>query len=363
MKSNSLYSIGIAIAVIFGIPMAAVQAQTTEPAVQVAFTDSSAAGLAPTKRVAITSVIVSFQASVGSKKAAGSGMFANKTESTSTLGLFEMDPAMQDAIAEETYRQLKAELIAAGYEIVPAAEVEADASYKQIISKVGFVNHSKSANALGDAILVSPASLPPYMPYTMEGSAFQSGVQSFLGWGAGWGKPATPGGYSLMTAATFYKLPGLEVAMAKSLNAHVVKAFYVITLGKTTVKSSVTSGAYWDTGEGSTVVVAQSGLLPDQTRISFRSPTGNGKWQKVPFNKPMPAKDGDVVVHLAEPMLGDKGAFTVETGGGHRNILFHSLGDFKFTSTAVITKPAAYQSEVLGMIANSTHAMVALVKR
>jgi hypothetical protein len=331
--------------------------------VRVDFTDSSAAGLAPTKRVAITSVIVSFQASVGSKKAAGSGMFANKTESTSTLGMSDMDPALEDAITAEAYRQLKADLVAAGYEIVPEAEVAADASYREIISKVGFVNHSKSANAMGDAFLVSPASLTPYMPYTMEGSAFQSGVQSFLGWGAGWGKPPTPGGYSLMTAATFWKLPGLEVAMAKSLNAHVVKAFYVVTLGQTTVKSSASSNAYMDSGEGSTVVVAQPGLLPDQTRISFRSPGGNAKWQKVPFNKPMPAKDGDVVVHLAEPMLGDKSQYAVDIGGGQRNRLFHSLGDFKFTSTATITNPVAYQRDMQAMIATATRSMVALVKR
>lgn len=338
-------------------------AQAVDPVVRVEFTDSTLAGLAPTKRVAITNVIISFQASVGAKKEAGSGMFSDKSESTSTLGLADMDAEMEDAIAAEAYRHLKEDLIAAGYEVVPEAEIAADASYREIISKAGFVNHSKSANAMGDAILVSPAGLTPYMPYTMEGSAFQSGVKSYLGWGAGWGKPATPGGYSLMTAATYWKLPGLEVQMAKSLNAHVVKAFYVVTLGQASVKSSASSNGLRDSGEGSTTVVAQSGLLPDQTRVSFRSPTGNAKWQKVAFNKPAPAKDGDVVVHLAEPMLGNKNLFEVDTSGRQRGILLHGVGDFKFTSTATIVDPAAYKAETDAMIATASRSMVALFRR
>ncbi|MEP7349758.1 MAG: hypothetical protein ABI668_07370 [Sphingorhabdus sp.] len=338
-------------------------AQTPAPTVRAEFTDSTLAGLAPTKRVAITSVIVSFQASVGAKKEAGSGMFADKTESTSTLGLTDIDAAMQDAIAAEAYRHLKADLIAAGYEIVPEAEVAADASYRELISKAGFVNHSKSANLMGDAMLVSPPTLTPYMPYTMEGSRFQNLPSSYLGWGAGWGKPATPGGYSLMNAATFWKLPGLESQMAKTLNANVVKAFFVVTLGQATVESSASSNAYRTSGEGSTTVVAQSGLLPDQTRISFRSPTGTGKWQKVSPNKPLPAKDGDVVVHLAEPMLGSKDLFAVDTSGKQRGMWLHGVGDFKFTSTATIKDGPAYQREIDAMIATATTSMVALVRR
>lgn len=362
MVSSRFRSIHVAALAIVLAPTIAI-AQSADQTVRVEFTDSSLAGLAPTKRVAITNVIVSFQASVGAKKEAGSGMFADKSESTSTLGLADMDSDMQDAIVSEAYRHLKADLVAAGYEIVPEAEVAADPSYREIVSKAGFVNHSKSANAMGDAILVSPPSLTPYMPYTMEGSAFQSGVKSYLGWGAGWGKPATPGGYSLMTAASYWKLPGLEVQMAKTLNAHVVKAFYVVTLGQTSVKSSASAIGSRESGEGSTAVVAQSGLLPDQTRISFRSPTGNAKWQKVPFNKPAPAKDGDVVVHLAEPMLGSKSLFEVDTSGRQRGMLLHGVGDFKFTSTATITDPATYHAEMDKLIATATGSMVAVLRR
>jgi hypothetical protein len=333
-----------------------------EATVKAEFTDSSAAGLAGTKRVAITNVIVSFQASVGTTKAGGSGMFADKSSSTSLMAMPDMDPSLQDAIVAQAYSDLKSNLIAAGFDIVPEAEVAANPNYAAIISKVGFVNHSKSLNALGDAILVSPSSLTPYMPYTAEGSPFESDVKGYLGWDSGWGKPATPGGFSLMKAATFYQLPGMEVALAKSLNANVLKAFYVVNLGHTTAAHSRSLGSTITT-TATANAFAQLGLLPDQTRIAFRTPNGNAKWQKVSLNKPVPAKDGDVVVHLGEPMLGSTDFFSVAGDGGHeRGGWLLATRDFKFSYLATITNVPAYQAEVQAMIATATHAMVALVK-
>jgi hypothetical protein len=346
--------------------LATVSSQAKPPAddamVRADFTDSTVAGLGATKRVAITNVIVSFQASVGTTKGAGSGMFADKSSSTSLMALPDMDAALQDAIVAQAYSELKTNLIAAGFEVVPEAEVAADANYKAIIAKVGFANHSRSTNELGDAILVSPANLTPYMPYTAEGGLFEAGAKSYLGWGSGWGKPATPGGFSLMKAGTFYQLPGMEVALAKSLNAHVVKAFYVVNIGRTTAAHSRTLGAHQSTTAEANAF-AQLGLMPDQTRIAFRAPNGNAKWQKVSMTKSAPAKDGDVVVHLAEPMLGSTDFFDVNGDGGHeRGGWLLATGDFKFTYTASINDAAAYQAEVQTMISTATRSMVALVK-
>ena len=201
------------------------------------------------------------------------------------------------------------------------------------------------------------------MPYTVEGSVFESGVKSYLGWGSGWGKPATPGGFSLMKAATFYQLPGMEVALAKSLNAHVVKAFYVVNIGRTTAAHSRTLGSRITT-TAEADAFAQLGLLPDQTRIAFRTPDGNAKWQKVSVTKPAPAKDGDVVVHLAEPMLGSTDFFDVTGDGGHeRGGWLLATGDFKFSYLASINDAAAYQAQVQTMIATATRSMLALVKQ
>jgi hypothetical protein len=365
MSTKTLKSFGIATALTFGVFIAPATAQTSAPPpVRVEFTDSSAAGLAPTKRVAITSVIVSFQASVGARKEAGTGWFSDKSSSESLMAMPNMDPALQDAITVETYRQLKADLTAAGYDVVPEAEVAADASYREIIAKVGFVNHSRSVNVMGDAILVSPPSLTPYMPFTMEGGNFEVGAkESYLHWGKGWGKPATPGGFSLMTAATFYKLPGLEVALAKSLNAQVVKAFYVVNIGSTTAGR----GGSWltpNTLGGTASAFAQLSLLADQTRIAFRSPTGNAKWQKVNLNKPAPAKDGDVVVRLAETLLGGTDYFNVSSDGGHTRGDWEIQSSlFKFTYVASLNNPTAYQRDVNDMIRAANSSMVALVKR
>lgn len=337
-------------------------AQSVGPTVRAEFTDSTAAGLAATKRVAITNVIVSFQASVGATHGDALSL------SRSLMAMPEMDPALQDAITAEAYLQLKAHLTAAGYEVVSDAEVMADVNYREIIAKVGFVNHSRALNSLGDSILVSPPSLTPYMPYTMEGSPFESGVTSYLGWPSGWGKSATPGGFSLMKAATFYKLPGMEVALAKSLNAHVVKAFYVVSIGSTTMdvghSSRGVTGNFGvrgtaTTSTGTATANAQLSLLADQTRIAFRSPTGNAKWQKVNLNRPGPAKDGDVVVHLADTMLGGTDYFdVVNTENRGRG-----GGVFKFAYSAMLNNPAAYQRDVQAMIATSTRSMLGLVKR
>ena len=348
------------LALLASVPQA--MAQTAVSAPRSEFTDSSAAGLAGTKRVAITSVIVSFQASVGAKREGGSGMFADKSSSESLMAMPDMDPALQDAITAEAYRQLKADLTAAGYEIVPEAEVAADASYREIVAKAGFVNHSKALNALGDAILVSPASLTPYMPYTMEGGTFEAGAKSYLGWNSGWGKPATPGGFSLMTAGTFWKLPGLEVALAKSLNAHVVKAFYVVNIGQTSAGHSRAVGLRTQY-QGTASAFAQLSLLADQTRIAFRSPNGNAKWQKVAMTRPAPAKDGDVVVHLAETMPGGTDYFDVASDGGRvRGSWLISSNDFKFTYIASLNDAPAYQQDVQAMIRAATQSMVALTQ-
>jgi hypothetical protein len=66
-------------------------AQTPANRAKVGMTDSTAAPLAATKRVAITNVMVSFQASAGGEKTNTSGLFAAKTDASTTLQMPEMD--------------------------------------------------------------------------------------------------------------------------------------------------------------------------------------------------------------------------------------------------------------------------------
>lgn len=325
-----------------------------------AFTDSAAAGLSGTRRVAISAVVVSFQASVAGERPAGSGMLADKTSARAVLALPDMDPALQARIANEAYQQLKAQLTAAGYEVVPEAEIKASTAYGEMLKLAGLPNYTRFGNSLGDTTLVSPSGLTPYLPYGLEGGLFEQ-PKSYIGWVSGMGgKSVTPGGPSVMTIGGIWKLPGLEVKLAKELNANVVKAFYVVNIGQAFADRKRALGIrIVTTGEGS--ASAQLSLVPDQTRIAFRTPTGNPKWQKVAFTKPAPAKDGDVVVRLATPLVSDGEFFSV-TGTSRLGGIFAPGADFQFNFTASLTDETAYGFAVDGLIATATASMVGLVK-
>jgi hypothetical protein len=341
---------------------------------KVAMTDSSAAGLAGTKRVAITSVMVSFQASAGGDKTNTSGMFAAKTDASSTLMMPDMDPALLGGIADDIYRQLQADLQANGFEVVPESAVLASAGYQKIISAAGISNFSKFANKDGDVLLVGPASLKPYLPYSGETGKFAVPTKNLIkGWVGGMGaKSSTEGGPSSTSTAEIYALPGLEVELAKELGANLVKATYVVTLGSTTAAvdrfSSTSHNEYTGTA------FAQVGLLPGQSRIAFRTPAASAKGESPPGgykanfgNNAPPAKDGNVVVSLSEPLLGGTDFFTLQGGekkGGVAGFLGVRPGaDAQFAFTATISDPAAYREDVVGMMKVADRDMVALVRQ
>lgn len=363
-------------------------AANIDEAPSAAFTGSTAAGLTGTKRVAITNVVIMFQASTGGL--AGPGMFFRmfqpKDEVLTVLALTDMSTGLQDALADAAYRQLQAELTAAGYEVVPETEVKASASYAAIQQQAGYANHSRYANAMGDVMLVGAPSLPPYTAYNIETGPYFFPSKTYLGWVSGFGQNSTtPGGPSNMKAGNAWKVPGLEVALAKELNAHVVKATYVVSLGKaesqrkTSYASVQRSGIFSSGGDlyagnyraiertvtGTGTAFAQVGLVADQSHIAFRTPTGNAKWQKVSMTKPDPAKDGDVVVRLAAPVIGGTDYFDLQEGKIARTGGFFSQqqrGDMNLAYTARIIDEPGYGREVNGMIVAANQAMIALIK-
>lgn len=362
--------------------------EAAEPAPAAAFTDSSAALLAGTKRVAITGVTVVFQASTGA--VAGAGFFipriTARAKVMSVLAMPTMSQDLQDAIADAAYVALAKELVAAGYEIVPETDIKASASYAAIQKQAGFANHSRYGTLMGDAVLVSPAVLPPYMSYNGETGTFLSPMSSYLGWTSGFGgKSGTPGGPSMLLASNAWKVPALEVALAKELNAHVVKAMYVVSMGKVEAKRhtdfsvSQHSGLFTYQGElysgnystldrtvtGTGQAFAQVGLVQDQTHIAFRSPRGNAKWQKVSMLGTAAPKDGDVVVRMSTPLLGSTDFVRVREGdiprvggpfGGQKR------EDINIGFLATIADEPGYGREVTGMIVAANRAMIALVK-
>jgi hypothetical protein len=357
------------------------------------FTDSNAAGLAGTKRVAITSVILSFQASTGATKGPHPFFqaFQQKEEVLAVLAMPTMSQDLQDALAASAYQQLSKSLTEAGFEVVPQEQVTASATYQAILKQSGYANHSRFGNMLGEVTLVAPAGLAPYGAYSGETGQFFSPNKSYLGWFSAFGqKSTTPGGPSAFTMGNAWKVPGMEVALARELNAHVVKAIYVISLGTTSAKrktgfdyQAYAGTELWGNSydlmthsvEGNANAFAQVGLVPDYSHIAFRTPGGNAKWQKVSMMKAAPPKDGDVVVRLGMPLLGSTDFFSltrqssVKSGG-----LLGGLGsgklftnkessDININDIAVITDETRYGKEVAGMIRIANHAMLELVKQ
>lgn len=391
MKINRLSA--VALALLFVAPTLASAAPPLAPAAQseappaATFTDSTGALLAGTKRVAITDVIISFQASTGAR-AGGTffvPMLSSRTEVQTVLAMKDMNEALQDAIAGAAYKALAAQLAAAGYDVVPQDQVTASANYKAILAQSGFTNHAKFANAMGDVVLVGAPGLAPYSAYQGEVGNFQYPTTTYLSWISGFGgKSVTPGGPSIMSQGNAWKVPGLEVALAKELNAHVVKAFYVVSLGKAEAKRSTSfstsehSGFFTSGGDlymgnyrtldrtvtGKGKAFGQVGLMADQSHIAFRTPNGNAKWQKVTAMKVVPPKDGDVVVRISEPVIGSTDNFDVVESDFQKAGGFFSgqkRADLNLAFDASISNADAYGKEVTGMIDTANKAMIALV--
>lgn len=337
------------------------------PAGPAAFADSSAAMLAGTKRVAITSVLIEFQASTNAVDgpSAWFSMFQSKSTSETVLAWQGFDPRLQAEFADFAYSKLQADLTAAGYEVVPEAQVKASANYAAIMKEGAMPPLSLYGNAMGDAYLAGPQSLPPYLPYNLENGVFSNPV-SYIGWVSKLGgKSKTPGGPSIFNVGDNWKIPGLEAALAKELNAHVVKATYVVTLGKASAKRkrSFASGSN-QLITATASAYAEPSLMAQQTHIAFRTANGSGKWQKASLTKLAPPKDGDVSVYLATPMTGGTDFFELTSDGGKRKDVFLSSGspDFKFMYYASLIDPKGYMAEVGGMIAQANKQMLALVQ-
>jgi hypothetical protein len=355
---------------------------------KVAMTDSSAAALSTTKRVAIANVMVSFQASVGGEKTNTSGLFAAKSDTSSALQMPVMDTQLLASIADDIHQQLKTDLQATGFEVLPEATVVASQAYQKIIAMAGITNFSKFANMNGDVVLVGASGLKPYLPYNAETGKFGQPSKSLIN---DWiskmaGKSSTEGGPSSISIAEIYALPGLEVDMSKELNAHVVKATYVVTLGSTKSGVERFTGMHQDirgnTGFSSThtgSAFAQVGLLAGQSRIAFRTSaaktsgeSSSGSYTANFGNNAAAAKDGNVVVTLAESLAGGTDFFSLTGGekkdGGIGKFLFGKVlggtgADTQFEFTASIADPATYRAEVVGMVKQAQRDMLVLVKQ
>ena len=170
-----LQVLSVALTLLLGVTASAKKAEPAAPVSSgpAVFTDSSAAGLAATKRVAITNVMISFQASAGSQTSTN-GMLAHKSDTLSIIGMPDADPQLLTAITDEIYAQLKADLTANGFEVLSEATVVASPSYQKILKLTGITNFLKFLNRDGDTLFVGASGLKPDFPYSMETGSFMS---------------------------------------------------------------------------------------------------------------------------------------------------------------------------------------------
>ncbi|WLT33058.1 hypothetical protein [Geothrix sp. PMB-07] len=349
-------------------PLAADEASAPPKAV---FTDSTPAPLGTTRRVAISQLVVSFQASVGktigtgglgkdlAKYGLGGLLRHDKTTETGYLQM-DLDPELTHRLANTLYSRLQAELAAAGFEVVPEAEVVGQEAYKALLKEAGYANSARFYNGDGDTLLVAPDSLPPYMPYAKElGEYFNSGEPKT--YRPGWikkipfaGGSSTPGGPKFSLAGSVYGVPDLEVKLAKALKAHVLKAHLVVTIGDLDLKATHDYSNLLYTDKGATTItsgsaVAVLGLKAWQTRLAFRTPEGRGQ-SAAKQGKVVAAKDGDVVVTLDQPLRGL---------GDHLSV----KSTKELVGEVVIAEPDLFATRALDLLDGAQKKLVDLVKR
>ncbi len=340
---------------------------------QAVFTASSAAPLGATKRAAITQVIVTFQTSTGQTVstasyakdfvASGGNAFAGllrrqKTTETAYMRL-NLDNQTATAVADAVYQKLQSDLAAAGFEVVPESEVLGNPNYQAIVKEAGYTNPSRYFNVDGDSLLAGPSGLKPYMPYAIETGNYYENRKTYIpGWVKMMGNSSTEGGPKSTLANSVWKLPDMEARLATELNAHLVKANYVVTLGTIELSAShsfdSTTNAMGETvlSVADTVernATAALGLRESQSRIAFRVP--GGKSQKAVKGSPYQApKDGDVVVTIDHAVAGPENLYKTHPGSE------------RMETVADINDGTAFTDAAADLIGGEQKKMLALIR-
>lgn len=104
--------------------------------------------------------LVSFHVSA-SNRTDTNRLLANKSDAEAKMVWPTVDNGELGAIADEIYAELKADLAANGFEVVPEATVVASPTDQTIAKLTGFKNFSKYGNMEGDVMPVETSSLAP----------------------------------------------------------------------------------------------------------------------------------------------------------------------------------------------------------
>ncbi|HMV17389.1 MAG TPA: hypothetical protein PLN96_08500 [Zoogloea sp.] len=289
---------------------------------KVEFTDSTAERIGQTRRVAITNVILEFQTKVFAEHITGrlSKMYLKRGDSFSDNELAGFDPRQLEQAANQVYKKLVTDLTAAGFEVVPEAQVLAQPAYQKLRETMGWPQGYHFGNKEGHSLIVGPTALKPYVPPLSEQGTFANTRQEkgeLQAPALGWSDRARFAGNSSYAA-------GLEVQLAKALNAHVVKVWYLIGFGNATASTdwdAISTAHFSTTATSRTGATAQMYLRDEETRLAVRLPDGDAGYARE--SKRINAitggyrpYDGDVVVRLDETIPGEADFLA---GGGVQN--------------------------------------------
>lgn len=344
------------------------------------FTDSSPDKLGSLKRVAITNVVLEFQTKVFAEHITGrlSKMYLNRGNSYSDNELAGFDTKLLEQAANRVYAQLVADLTAAGFEVVPEAEVKAQPMYQKLAADMAWPQGYHYGNKEGHSLIVGPTSLPPYLAPLSEQGTFGNAKQikgdtqaPKLGWGAG-GKLAGNSTYAA----------GQEVELAKALNAHVLKVWYLVGFGNATASTdwdAVSTPHFQTTATSRTGAKAQMYLRDEQTRIALRTPDGDRGYARESrrisaLSGGYRPYDGDVVLRLDETVPGEAD-FLAEGGvqkseekpGGFLGMLGAAAKSLSGTTADNSYKtqvdPARFADAAAGMVGQLQPLLVARLRR
>lgn len=325
------------------------------------------------KKVVIGSFVLQFQ--INSTDIKG-GNLLNANTTKSTLYWNNADYNMLSNIADAALIDLKKRFKEKGIEVIDESELKKVKAYQDLIKGAGYDSgRSQFGNADGTILYIAPRNLQPIQSYNIEEGAFVTNYQSnksilkYIKEGSG-GSPSPIRG-------SFWQGPGLEIEIAKALGVDAfVKVNYIVNFAKIDGKSSIDRTSYDTFGDENVKTNVETSITElvrirqDQSRISFRLAESTKKMgYKVDLLKRKdfdPARDGDIVINLKEPINIGTNLFSFsEIKDNTKNVGLNNLaiigrvkGQFELEQTATLNKPDIYSSQLLGAIKSMQKAMI-----
>jgi hypothetical protein len=314
------------------------------------FIEGGTAQLSGIKRVIITNFVVAFQVDAAvrkddAKRVGQMTIHGGKAkEVAAKMEWKEIDHALLQEIADAGLAALKADFKAKGIEVLDESVLAGQPAYANILAASGLTNFTdytimninddaQKVNIMdqernGLVKVVGAKGLTPY-----NHSSFEGGTGCYL---LGKSFPLNK----------IYYVPGHEIDLAKALDAVVVKACQFVNFSQVTagVKQEGFSGGtnvHFDATAKSVVRVREG-----KTRLSFRLPTSTQRTRNTPTQ--LDAKDGDVVIALAKPLLIGTEYYNIANSGetGGQKIRASLGGTQHFNFAATLGDPAAYKTAV-----------------